>query len=72
VEKYGLKEGDLEGDDWDFTGRVLPVETDGQFAIEAKDLGFAERIEKSSVMKGYELAFRRMREANSFRESVCG
>lgn len=64
VEKYGLKEGVLEANDWDFIGFVMTVETDRHMDLQrAKEVGFVEEIESSDIVGGYALAFERMREA---------
>jgi nucleoside-diphosphate-sugar epimerase len=64
VEKYGLKEGVLEANDWDFIDFVMTVETDRHMDLQrARDVGFADEIQSSDVVKGYAVAFRRMREA---------
>jgi phage anti-repressor protein len=64
VRENGLREGTVEANDWDFIAFVMTVESDRQFDIEkAKEMGFAEEIEKSQILKGYETAFERMRTA---------
>ena len=56
-----LQEGILEANEWDFIAFLMTVESDRQFDIEkAKGMGFAEEIDKSRVVEGYEIAFQRM------------
>ena len=65
MEENGLSEGILEANDWDFIAFLMTIESDRQFgSIEkAKAMGFAAKIEKSSVIQGYGTAFERMKMA---------
>jgi hypothetical protein len=62
VEENGLSEGILEANDWDFIAFLMTIESDRQFE-KAKAMGFAAKIEKSSVIQGYGTAFERMKMA---------
>lgn len=64
VKENGLRDGILEANEWDFIAFLLTVESDRQFDLgKAKELGFGAEIEKSEVVKGYEAAFERMKQA---------
>jgi hypothetical protein len=64
VRENGLRDGILEANDWDFIAFLMTVESDRQFDIgKAKWMGFGGEIGKSGVVKGYEMAFERMRKA---------
>jgi hypothetical protein len=64
VSKYNLKEGVLEGNDWEFIGFLMEVESDRQMELQkARDLGFAGEMDGSDVVAGYASAFELMRAA---------
>jgi hypothetical protein len=63
VEKYGLKKGVLEANDWNFNGFVMTVERDRHKDLQrARDVRFADEIQSSDVVKWCAVAFGRMRE----------
>lgn len=64
MRENGLREAILEANDWDFIAFLMTVESDRQLNIEkAKGVGFGGGIESSKIVRGYEVAFERMRTA---------
>ena len=61
VKEHGLKEGALEATSWDFMAVIMGITFDRHYDLSAcRQVGFDETV---STVKGYTLAFERMKQA---------